>query len=567
MTDSPSTGTRPRGAAAEVARNGEAPGAPDVDAAVIGAGMAGLYMLYRLRGRGLSVRAFEAGDGVGGTWYWNRYPGARCDSESHIYSFSFSEELQREWEFTSTYPDQPEILDYLNYVADKFDLRRDIQFSTRISEAAYDADRNVWRVVAEDGSALTARFCISAMGCLSASNVPAIPGLDRFEGRWFHTSDWPREGVDFSDRRVGVIGTGATGIQVIPSIAPQAGHLTVFQRTANYIVPAVNTPLSPQTWREFQRHYPAIRERTRQTYACFSFDLGDRSAREASSEQRDRVYESDWRQGGLKFVFGSDFGDLLFDLESNDTASEFVRRKIRQIVRDPDTAEKLLPTNHPVGTKRPLVDTLGYYETFNRDNVSLVDLRATQIEEITERGVRTTEREYPLDDIVFATGFDAITGPLLKLNIRGESGQSLREKWANGPRTYLGVAVAGFPNFFMITGPGSPCVLSNMVVSIEQHVDWIADCIDYLRANGLDRIEATTQAEDDWIAHANDVAEATLLPMGESWWRGANIEGKPMVLMPYAGGAADYRARCEEVAAGNYSGFSTASQSLAGAKT
>lgn len=551
------------------------PGAPDFDAVVIGAGMAGMYMLYRLRELDMSVRVYERGGGVGGTWYWNRYPGARCDSESHIYSFSFSEQLQREWEFSSTYPAQPEILEYLDYVADKFDLRRDIRFDTEVLGARFDETGNTWTVTTDDGAEVTARFVITAVGCLSAKNVPDIPGIDRFDGDWYHSGAWPHEGVDFTGQRVGVIGTGATAIQIIPSIAAETEQLTVFQRTPNYSVPASNPALSAQTWREFQLHNDAIRARTRETYTCFSFDvdfalrlegpptdleitpmIGGRSALEATPAERERQYRKDWNQGGIKFVFGSGFNDLLINKDANDTAAEFVRERIRAIVHDPATAETLCPTDHPLGTKRPPVDTLGYYETFNRGNVSLVDVKENPIVEVTHAGPKLADgTEYPVDTLVFATGFDAMTGSLTAMDIRGAGGRRLADKWANGPRSYLGLANAGFPNLFTITGPGSPSVLSNMLVSIEQHVDWIARCLVSLRDRGYERIEAQQDAEDGWVAHANEVAELTLLPLGNSWWRGANISGKPLGLVPYAGGAATYRRQCEKVEDGDYEGF------------
>lgn len=553
--------------------------ATDIDAVVIGAGMAGLYMLYRLRQEGMTAQGYERGGDIGGTWYWNRYPGARCDSESHIYSYSFSDELQREWEFSSTYPAQPEILSYLDYVADKFDLRRDIQFNTAVTGAQFDEASNTWTVTLDDGTEVTTQFLITAVGCLSAKNVPDLPGLENFAGERYHSGAWPHEGVEFTGKRVGVIGTGATAIQIIPSIAAETGHLTVFQRTPNYSVPAANPALSPQTWREFQQHNHAIRDRTRQTFTCFTFDvdfalrldgpptnlevtpaLGGRSALEVAPEERECQYQRDWNQGGLKFVFGSGFNDLLINKEANDTAAEFVRTKIREVVQDPDTAATLCPTDHPIGTKRPPVDTLGYYETFNRDNVSLVDVKHDPIAEITPSGLKLSdESEYSFDVLVFATGFDAMTGSLTGMDIRGTGGQTLAEKWTDGPRSYLGLASAGFPNLFTITGPGSPSVLSNMLVSIEQHVEWIANCLRYLREHDCERIEARQDAEDGWVDHANQVAELTLLPWGNSWWRGANISGKPLGLMPYVGGAAEYRRYCSQIAANDYEGFTTIS--------
>ncbi|MGH7818234.1 MAG: flavin-containing monooxygenase, partial [Candidatus Binatia bacterium] len=427
----------------------------ELDAVIVGAGFSGLYMLYRARDvLGLKARVYEAGDGVGGTWYWNRYPGARCDSESYYYSYSFSEELEQEWEWSSRYPEQPEILRYLNHVADRFGLRRDIQLGTRVTRAAFDEATDRWEVRTDKGDVVSARFLISAVGCLSAANIPKLEGLDRFEGEWYHTGAWPHDGVDFRGKRVGQIGTGSTGIQAAPVIAVEAEHLFVFQRTPNFSVPARNAPLAPETTREVKANYRGIRRLSRDSFGGFPFKFTDRSALEVSEEERRATYERLWQEGGLKFVFDS-FCDLLFNKAANDTAAEFIRGKIREIVKDDAVARKLLPTDHPYATKRPPIDT-DYYETFNRDNVTLVDLRQSPIVEVTPRGLRTTEAEYDLDIIVFATGFDAMTGSLLKIDVQGSSGRSLREKWAEGPRTYLGLQIAGFPNLFTITGPGSP---------------------------------------------------------------------------------------------------------------
>ncbi|MCK8786852.1 NAD(P)/FAD-dependent oxidoreductase [Roseomonas sp. NAR14] len=524
------------------------------DAIIVGAGFSGLYQLHRLRdGLGLRAVVLEAGDGIGGTWYWNRYPGARCDSESYAYSYSFSKELEQEWEWSERYPEQPEIMRYLNHVADRFDLRRDIRLGTRVTAARFDGRENRWHVTTAQGGQLTAPFLITAVGCLSTANVPDIPGLESFAGEWYHTGQWPRGGVDFTGKRVGQIGTGSTGIQAAPVIAAQAAHLTVFQRTANYSIPARNAPLTEEQKRHIKANYDEIRRITRASTNGHPFLISPRSALEATPEEREALYEAAWRHGGLQFR--ATFGDLLVDKAANDTASDFIRDKIRGIVKDPEVAEKLVPLDHPFATKRPPIDT-EYFETFNRDNVLLVDVRADPIREITPRGVRTRDHEYPLDIIVFATGFDAMTGPLLAIDIRGEDGQSLREAWADGPRTYLGLQVAGFPNLFTITGPGSPSVLCNMPVAIEQHVDWVTDCIRHLRENRLARIEATGAATDRWVAHVNEVADATLLPLaGSSWYLGANVPGKPRVFMPYAGGMARYRTICDEVAAKGYEGF------------
>jgi len=527
-----------------------APGA--FDAVVVGAGFAGLYMLHRLRGLGLSARVYEAGRGVGGTWFWNRYPGARCDVESMDYSYSFSNELQQEWTWTERYASQPEILAYINHVADRFDLRRDIQLETRVTTAVFDEATSRWAIQTDRGDRVSARFCIMATGCLSDAQVPKLEGFETFEGTWFHTGHWPHEGVDFTGQRVGVIGTGSSAIQSIPIIARQAARLFVFQRTPNFSVPARNAPLDPEYERQVKSSYAEFRRQARESRVGFVVDRNDQSALEVSPEERQRAYESRWSRGGLGF--NATFADLLTSKEANDTAAEFFRAKIQAIVRDAAVAQMLSPRDYPVGTKRLCVDT-DYYDTFNRDNVTLVDVRRAPIEAITRHGLRTREAEYELDSLVFATGFDAMTGALLGIDIRGRAGATLREKWAAGPRTYLGVATAGFPNLFTITGPGSPSVLSNMIVSIEQHVDWIADCIVYLRERELGGIEASVDAEDEWVAHVNEVGHATLYPLANSWYMGANVPGKPRIFMPYVGGVGVYRQKCDDVAAKGYEGF------------
>ena len=524
-----------------------------VDAVVVGAGFAGLYMLYRLRGLGFTVRVFEAGEGIGGTWYWNRYPGARCDVESMDYSYSFSDELQQEWQWTERYAAQPEILRYIEHVADRFDLRRDVECSTRVTAATFDESSSRWSVETDRGDRVSARFCIMATGCLSAAQVPSYPGLDRFEGCWYHTGHWPHEGVDFTGQRVGIVGTGSSAIQSTPIIARQAASVVVFQRTPNFSVPAQNAPLDAEYERRVKADYAEFRRRARESRVGFVVAANEQSALAVAPEEREREYEARWQRGGLGFT--SAFSDLMTTAEANDTAAEFFRAKIRSIVRDPAVAELLAPTGYPVGTKRMCVDT-GYYDTFNRDNVRLVDLRTSPIEAITPRGIKTRDSEHALDSIVFATGFDAMTGALLRIDVRGRGGQRLADKWAGGPRTYLGLAMAGCPNLFAITGPGSPSVLSNMIVSIEQHVDWIADCLVRLRARGVAAIEATEDAENAWVAHVNEVGHGTLYPRANSWYMGANVPGKPRVFMPYVGGVGAYRKRCDEVAAGGYAGFS-----------
>jgi cation diffusion facilitator CzcD-associated flavoprotein CzcO len=526
----------------------------DVDAVVIGAGFAGLYMNYRLRDQmGLRVQVFEAGDGVGGTWYWNRYPGARCDSESYIYCYTFDQDLLQEWEWSGKYPEQPEILRYLEHVADRFDLRRNIKFGTRVIGARWDETTNRWTVETDQGDVVTTPYLVTAVGCLSSGQVPNIPGLDSFRGDWYHTGSWPHEGVDFSGKRVGVIGTGSSGIQSIPVIAQQAGHLTVFQRTPQYTVPARHGTVDKAFLDDVKSRYDEIIEKCRWSLGGQPYAPLDRSALSVSDEEREAIYEAAWQEGGFKFILSS-FSDISTDRRANDTASEFIRRKIREIVKDPDVAEKLVPVDHPFTSKRPLIDT-NYFETYNRDNVTLVDIRHAPIVEITPTGIRTEDAHYELDIIVFATGFDAMTGTFNRMNIVGRDGQLLRDKWAGGPLTYLGVATAGFPNLFMITGPGSPSVLSNMPVSIEQHVEWISDLIAHMRANGIASAEPDPQAEDEWVAHANELASQTMYMLADSWYLGANIPGKPRVFMPYVGGVGPYRQKCDEVAAAGYEGF------------
>jgi cation diffusion facilitator CzcD-associated flavoprotein CzcO len=526
-----------------------------VDAVVVGAGFAGLYMLHRLRERGLSVQVYEAGSGVGGTWYWNRYPGARCDIESMDYSYSFSPELEQEWEWTERYSSQPEILRYLHHVADRFDLRRNITLATRVTSAVFDEMTNRWAIETDRGDVVSATYLIMATGCLSVPNRPTFKGLDSFTGPWYHTGAWPHDGVDFTGQRVGVIGTGSTAIQAIPRIATQAAHLVVFQRTPNFSMPAWNGPLDPAFQRQRKATYREHRRQARESAIGVPVEvtaLSTMSALAVSPEERQREMESRWTYGGFRLV-GS-FNDVLINKQANETVAEFVRQKIRAIVHDADVADLLCPKDHPIGTKRPCVD-IAYFQTYNRDNVTLVNVRHAPIAEITPTGLRTQDAAYDLDSIVFATGFDAMTGALFNMDIRGRGGKTLKEAWAEGPRTYLGLMTAGFPNMFTMTGPGSPSVLSNMVVSIEQHVDWIADCLQYLRAHDLRCIEPTVAAQDLWVGHVNEIGNDTLYPEANSWYVGANIPGKPRVFMPYVGGVGTYRKTCDEVAANGYQGF------------
>ena len=523
------------------------------DVVIVGAGFAGLYMLHKVRSLGLTARIYEAGSGVGGTWFWNRYPGARVDIESQEYSYSFSETLEEEWEWTERYASQPELLRYLNHVADRFDLRRDIQLETRVTDAAFDEASRRWNIVTNKGDRTSARFCIMATGCLSTPKDPDFPGVETFKGKSFHTGRWPQEVVDFTGQRVGVIGTGSSAVQSIPQIAEQASQLYVFQRTPNFSVPAHNRPLDPEVARDWKANRVLYRQQCRDSaFGIRQIDPTGQLALEAPPNERQRVYEDRWTRGGFSLVGA--FADLVVSKEANDTAAAFVADKIRAIVEDPDVAEKLVSKSYPLATKRLCIDT-GYYETFNRDNVTLVDVAATPIVQITPTGLQTSDRAYELDSIVYAIGFDAMTGALNNIDVRGRDGVSLQEKWSAGPRTYLGLMVAGFPNLFLITGPGSPSVLASMVLAIEQHVDWISACIGYVLERQLDAIEATANAEDGWVTHVNEVAEATLFPLANSWYLGANIPGKPRVFMPYVGGFPAYRQTCDEIAAEDYRGF------------
>jgi cyclohexanone monooxygenase len=509
-------------------------------------------MLHKARSQGLSAQVFEAGDGVGGTWYWNRYPGARCDVESMEYSYGFDEDLQQEWEWTEKYAPQPEILDYANHVADRFDLRRDIQLSTRVTAAAFDEATERWRVSTDQGDEVAARFLVMATGCLSAANTPDIPGRESFEGPTFHTGQWPHEPVDFTGQRVAIIGTGSSAIQSIPIIAAQSAELTVFQRTPTYTVPAWNEPLDPVTVKEIKAEYADFRAANRRMPSAFGSRLGrtDQSAFEVSEHERRQEYERRWAKGGLPFLGA--YTDLILDKQANDTAAEFVREKLYEIVRDPDTARKLTP-DQVVGCKRLCVDT-GYWATFNEPHVHLVDLRETPIEAITPTGIQTTAGHHEIDMLIYATGFDAMTGALMRIDIRGRDGRTLREAWSAGPRTYLGLSVVGFPNLFTITGPGSPSVLTNMLVSIQQHVEWIAGCIDHLDGRGHTTIEPTLEAQDDWVDFVNSVAGFTLFPTCNSWYLGANVPGKTRVFMPLPG-FPTYVDRCDQVVEAGYAGF------------
>jgi cyclohexanone monooxygenase len=533
---------------------------PEFDAIVIGAGFSGIHMLKSLRDHlGLKVRVYEAGDTVGGTWYWNRYPGARCDSDAYIYCFTWDKQLLQEWEWTERYPEQPEILRYLEHVAARHDLKRDMVFKTRVTGAEWDDQSHLWTVHTDKGDAVTARYVIAAVGTLSETNLPNFKGLENFTGQMCHTSRFPKAGIDFTGKRVAVVGTGATAVQAIPEIAQQAKQLTIFQRTANYCVPARNGKVDPELVRKRKADYDGIVERIKESFFGQEHYFIPKSALEVSAQEREREFDRMWDAGGFAFWLAN-YKDMFFTQEANDLCADYIKRKIRSTVKDPSVAEKLTPKGYAYGTKRQPLDT-NYYETFNKENVLLVDAKADgPIEEITANGIRAGGKEYPFDIIVFATGFDAMTGPLKALNLKGRDGRTLDRVWAEGPRSYLGVAVAGFPNFFTITGPQSPSVLSNMPVSIEQHVDWISDCIAAMHQQGKTAIEATPQAQDLWVGHVNEIVSATLMPGANSWYMSANIPGKPRAFLPYLGpeGVGGYRRKCDEVAAKNYEGFELA---------
>ena len=526
-----------------------------VDAVIVGAGFAGLYALHRLKDLGLSVVAFEAGGDVGGTWYWNRYPGARCDVESVAYSYSFSPELDQEWDWSERYPSQPEVLRYLEHVADRFDLRKHIRFNTRVEQATYEEASARWHIRTDDGDELDAKYCVMAVGSLSEPKVPDIEGWERFEGERYFTARWPHEPVSFVGKRVAVIGTGSSGVQCIPVIAGEADHLTVFQRTPAFSMPARNAPVTEGQRREIKAKYPTFREEVRNSpFGHAGAIVPTQSALEVDPAERSQTYEAAWA-GGRMLDLLSAYTDLMTSQEANDTAAEFMRRKIRSVVTDPLVAQALCPTTYPFGTKRPILDT-DYYETFNRDNVTLVNLTETPIVEITDRGIKTTDVEHEFDAIVFAVGFDALTGPLLAIDVRGVGGTSLRTKWSDGPRSYLGVASSGFPNLFTIAGPLSPSVRGNVVVNIEQHVDWVTHLIEHMEREQLVRVEADPDAEQEWFELVQEMANATLLPKANSWYIGANIPGKPRVYMVYVGGVGQFRRVCDEVAKKGYAGFS-----------
>ena len=527
-----------------------------VDVVVIGAGFAGLYAHYRFREIGLKAFGFEAADDVGGTWYWNRYPGARCDVESLDYAYSFSPELLDEWRWSERFATQPEILQYATHVADRFDLRREIAFGTRVTSADFDEATNQWIVRTDRGDEVRCHYLMTAVGSLSLPKAPGIAGLENYKGRWVQTGAWPHEPVDVTGKRVAVIGTGSSGIQSIPILAEQAAHLTVFQRTPNFSVPAHNGAVDPDYEASVRADYVEHHKRNRRTKGGVPPRINTGlPAMSVSEEERRAKFEEAWGFG--TFSLQSVFSDISSNPDSNAAAAAFVHEKIRDVVKDPATAEKLMPKSFPFGTKRLCLDT-DYYATFNRDNVDLVDIRETPIERITEAGIQTTEKQYPFDLIVFATGFDAVTGPLIALNVTGTNGQTLKDIWADGPQSYLGLMIAGFPNLFTVNGPSSPSVLTNMLQSIEHHVDWIVDCIDHMEKQGLTRVEADADAQLAWAHEVAELASKTLYTKANSWYMGANVPGKPRVFLMYIGGLDRYVERVEAIVREGYAGFTFA---------
>jgi cation diffusion facilitator CzcD-associated flavoprotein CzcO len=524
----------------------------DVDVVIVGAGFAGMYAIQRLRTDGLRVRCFEAGSDVGGTWYWNRYPGARCDVESVDYSYSFSPEIEQEWSWTERYATQPEILRYQQFVADRLDLRRDITFDTVVDSVRLDEDDLTWVVGTSGGEQVRARFVVLASGALSVVNRPDLAGLDGFRGRVLHTGAWPHEPVDFTDRTVAVIGTGSSGIQLLPQVAETAKQVYVLQRTPNFSIPARNYPYHPEQLAQLKAAYRERRALSWRGTAGTPFPPPDKNTFDVGDEERWRIFEEKWRVGGARFT--RTFLDLMTDEQANAEAVRFVHDKIRATVRDPEVAERLLPRDHPFGTKRICVD-IDYYEAFNRDNVVLVNLREDPIERFGATCVQLRSGTFEIDDLVLATGYDAVTGALTRIDLRGRHGRLLRDEWASGPQTYLGLAVAGFPNLFIVNGPGSPSVLANMVRTSEHQVEWIGDTIAGLDRHRQHVIEATAEAQQAWGEHCSKLAEGSLMLKANSWYVGANIPGKPRVFLPYIGGLPRYMGECADVARNSYRGF------------
>ena len=524
----------------------------DVDVVVVGAGFSGLYLLYRLRKAGFSTRVFERGGDVGGTWYWNRYPGARCDVESLQYSYSFDEQLQQDWHWPEKFSAQPDILAYANHVADRFNLKKDIEFNVEVKASRFDENLKTWKITTNTGEEIDAQYFIMATGCISTTQIPNIKGLSDYVGNTFHTGDWPHEEVDFSGQSIAVIGTGSSGIQSIPVLAKQAKKLTVFQRTPNYSIPSQNEPMTKKYERSWKDVYSERRKEMRYSAHGSLKDLNDVPALSVDEDQRQELYTKRWAIGGTGFL-GS-FNDLLTNADANYTAAEYVRQQVKRVVKDKETAEILCPRSYPIGTKRICIDT-GYFETYNRENVKLVDISKKPIQRLVADGIIVDDQLYAFDSIIFATGFDAMTGSIFNVDIKGRGGLALKEKWNAGPKTYLGLMSASFPNLFMITGPGSPSVKSNMIMSIEQHVDLVIETLLSMRRKGLSVVEPELEAENKWVDHVQEVANKTLFPQANSWYMGANIAGKPRLFMPYIGGVGAYREICEEIVANNYRGF------------
>ncbi|MET8824291.1 NAD(P)/FAD-dependent oxidoreductase [Streptomyces sp. NPDC004610] len=529
------------------------------DLLVVGAGFSGLYMIHQAHRMGLSVLAIDRADDVGGTWYWNRYPGARCDIESVDYCYSFSPELVADWNWSERYATQPEILSYLQHVADVFDLRKDIEFGRELISTHWNEADRTWITTLDNGTDVVSRFVVMAVGNLTSLNAPDFPGLDTFKGRTFHTGTWPHKAIDFFGRRVAVIGTGSSGIQTIPKVAEQADQLYVLQRTPNYSMPARNRPLSDEERAVIKAENHHRKARSKRNESGIPSMAATTATSAVDDGERQNRYQEGWERGGVMALTGC-FNNLFESEEANITAQDFARSKILEIVEDAETARRLLPSHH-IGTKRTCVDT-DYYQTYNRSNVELVDVREDPIVGITENGIQTRDRLLKVDDIIFATGFDAITGALTAVDIRGVGGLTIQESWSAGPRTYLGLQISGFPNLFMVTGPQSPASQSNAALAIEHHVELISEALAHMKENSLDRIEASVEAQDDWVAHALEVAEGTLyLKTTNSWYHGANIPGKPKAFLPYVGGAAKYRSICQDIFSDGYRGFEFAGPS------
>ena len=526
----------------------------EYDAIIVGAGFSGLYQLICLRDQlGLNCLVLETGDDVGGTWYWNRYPGARCDTESHAYSYYFSDELLKEWTWSERYPGHAEIRKYMNFVADKFDLKKNILFKQKVTSAKFIEDNNNWNVITNANNHFKSKFLITAVGCLSNTNIPKINGLEDFKGNYFHTGNWPKDGVSFAEKSVGQIGTGSTGIQAVPVIAAEAKHLTVFQRTPNYSIPARNKPLTEDFKNHVKENFQFYKDLLKRTPNGHPFEISDRLVSDVNEEEMNNIYEKAWEKGGLQFR-GS-FNDLVTNIEANKTASDFIKNKINEIVLNKKFASILSDIDHPYAGKRPPIDS-NYFETYNRDNINLIDLRNDPIKCINRNGIETEKNYFNLDIIVFATGYDAMTGPLLNMNISGKNNLKLENVWKEGPKTFLGLQIPGFPNLFTVTGPGSPSVLTNMPMAIEQHVEWIRDCISFMIKKEYTTIEARSNLAEKWGQEVNTVANKTLLPtVKHSWYLGANIPGKPRVFMPYAGGLPRYSKICDEVKKNNFEDF------------